>query len=145
MKIVIDSREQLAYEFPNQATKVAVLPCGDYSLEGGEHLVAIERKTIGDVIACLTTGRERFERELHRGKALEYFCLVLECSLGELVNGRYHSKMNPNSAMQSLLAFSIRYRLPVFFCENRQYGQRITESVLLKYAREAEKQYKTII
>jgi hypothetical protein len=34
------------------------------------------------------------------------------------------------------MAFSVRYRLPAFFCESREYGQRITESLLCKYARE---------
>ena len=143
MKIVTDSREQLPYQF-RTPSEVGALPCGDYSLAGGEHLVAVERKTIDDLIGCLTSGRERFERELHKGKALDYFALVVEASLTDLANGKYRSKMNPRSAVQSLLAFSIRYRLPIFFCESRRYGQRITESLLCKYAREIEKRWQSI-
>ena len=35
-------------------------------------------------------------------------------------------------------------QLPVFFCESREYAQRVTESLLCKYAREVEKQHKAI-
>ena len=144
MKIVIDSREQLPYRFET-ASEVGALSVGDYSIAGIEHLVAVERKTLDDVIGSLTTGRSRFEKELHRGRALDYFALVIEASLSDLANGNYRSKMLPKSAIQSLMAFSVRYRLPVFFCESRQYGQRVTESLLLKFAREIEKKAGLIV
>lgn len=138
MKIIIDSREQQPYTFetPNER---GALETGDYSIQGLENRVAIERKTVDDLIGCLTTGRERFERELYRARSLDYFAVVIEGSLRELANGEYRSQMNPKSAIQSLLAFSVRYRLPVFFCENRSYGERVTESLLLKYHRQLVK------
>ena len=112
---------------------------GDYSILGAESFIAVERKTLPDLISCLCNGRERFERELYRGKSLDYFAMIVECSLSDLVNGSYRSKMTPKSAIQSILAFSVRYRLPVFFVENRKYGARVTESLLLKYAKELKK------
>lgn len=141
--IAIDTREQQPYEF-KESSMVETVPTGDYSLVGLENHISIERKELNDLIGCLTTGRDRFEKELHKGKALDYFALVVEASLSDLANGRYRSDMNPKSAIQSLLAFSVRYRLPIFFAENREYGQRVTESLLLKYARELEKKFKEI-
>lgn len=143
MKIVIDSREQLPYRFQTPC-ETGTLQVGDYSLAGGEHLISIERKELGDLINCLSHDRERFERELYRARALDYFALMIEASLSDLINGRYRSKMAPKSAVQSLLAFSIRYRLPIFFAENRSHGQWVTESLLLKYARESQKKVKLI-
>lgn len=143
MQILIDTREQLPYKFENPS-EIGTVPVGDYSIAGLEDLVAIERKELNDLIGCLTTGRERFERELHKGRALDYFALVIEAKLSDLANGHYRSDMNPKSAIQSLLAFSVRYRLPIFFCENRKYGARVTESLLLKFAREIEKRHKAI-
>ena len=99
----------------------------------------VERKELNDLIGCLTNGRKRFEKELYRGKALDYMALVVEATLSDIVNHNYRSEMQPKAAIQSLLAFSIRYMLPIWFCESRQYGQRVTESLLLKYARELEK------
>ena len=141
--ILIDSREQKGYDFSGP-TEVIGLPVGDYSIVGLENHVAVERKELGDLINCLSHDRERFERELFKGRALSYFALVVEASLSDIANGRYRSDMNPKSAIQSLLAFSVRYRLPIFFCENRKYGQRVTESLLMKYCREIEKRYQVI-
>jgi ERCC4-type nuclease len=138
MRIKIDSREQKPYTFQTPY-ETGALKVGDYSICGLENHIAVERKEINDLIGCLTTGRERFERELHKGKALDYFALVIEATLSDLTNGRYRSKMLPKSAIQSLLAFSVRYRLPIFFAENREYGQGVTESLLLKFTREIKK------
>lgn len=143
MILKTDSREQRPYEFKTPS-QVGTLPTGDYSICGLEDHVAIERKTLDDLIGCLTKDRDRFERELFKGKALDYFALVVESTLSDLANGEYKSQMSPKSAIQSLLAFSIRYRLPVWFCESRAYGQRITESLLCKYAREVEKRYRAL-
>jgi len=143
LTIKIDTREQQPYKFES-ASEVGTIPIGDYSLCGLENHIAIERKELNELISCLTTGRERFERELYKARVLDYFALVVEASLSDLANGNYRSQMGPKSAIQSLLAFSIRYRLPIFFCENRKYGRRITESLLCKYAREIEKKFKEI-
>ena len=143
MKFKIDSREQLPYQFETPS-EVGALSCGDYSIVGLENRISIERKELGDLISCLSHDRARFEKELLKGKALDYFAVVIEASLSDLANGKYRSKMNPRSAMQSLLAFSVRYRLPIFFAESREYGQRVTESLLLKYVREIEKRARMI-
>ena len=143
MTILTDSREQKPYEFKTPSG-IGTLSCGDYSIQGLQDYISIERKSLPDLIASLSNGRDRFERELYRGKSLDYFCLVIECSLSDIIEHKYKSQMEPKAAIQSLLAFSIRYRLPVWFCESRQYGQRVTESLLLKYANEIEKRYECI-
>lgn len=143
MKILIDSREQQPYQF-SIPSEIGTLQIGDYSIQNLENFISIERKELNDLIGCLTKGRARFERELFKSKKLEYFALVIEASLSDIANGDYRSRTNPKSVIQSLLTFSIRYRLPIFFCENRLYGQRITESLLCKFAREIEKQYQLI-
>ena len=143
MLIKIDTREQLPYSFiiPSE---VGTLPIGDYSISGLEHNISIERKTLDDLVGCLTQQRERFERELFRGKTLDYFTLVVEGSLSDIQMRKYFSKTPSEAVIQSLLAFSVRYRLPVFFCENRKFGERVTESLLCKFAREIEKQGKAL-
>ena len=143
MIIKVDSREKRPYRFENPL-EVGTVPVGDYSICGLENHIAIERKELNDLIGCLTTDRKRFEKELYRGRTLDYFALVIEASLSDLVNGSYRSQTIPKAAIQSLLAFSIRYRLPIFFCESREYGQRITEGLLCKYAREVEKKFEQI-
>jgi ERCC4-type nuclease len=142
MIIKVDTREQQPYEFENSV--VGTLSIGDYSLVGAEYLIAVERKELNDLIGCLTTGRNRFEKELYKARTLDYFALIIEASLSDSVNGHYRSEMYPKSAIQSLLAFSVRYRLPIFFAENREYAQRVTESLLCKYAKEIEQKFELI-
>jgi len=143
MKITIDSREQKPYSFETE-TVTGALATGDYSIAGLQDNIAIERKTIDDLIGCLSKGRDRFERELFRGKSLDYFALIVEADLKDIVNHAYRSEMLPRAVIQSLLAFSVRYKMPIWFCGNREYGQRITESLLVKYGREIEKTWKAV-
>ena len=133
--IRIDTREQLPYSFTTSA-ELGTLSVGDYSLSGLENTISLERKSLNDLVGSLTYERERFERELANAMPLEYFALVLECSLSDLVNKRYRSAASPKSIIQSLLTFSVRYRLPVWFAENRNYAQRLVESLLSKFERE---------
>ena len=141
--IKVDSREQKPYKF-EMPSEVGALPCGDYSIAGLENHIAIERKELNDLIGCLTADRERFEKELYKARALDYFALVIEASLKDLISGNYRSQMGPKSAVQSLLTFSIRYRLPIFFAKSREYGQRVTESLLQKYYLELVKRIEAV-
>ncbi len=143
MKILIDTREKLPYRFQT-SSETGTIPVGDYSIQGLEDYIAIERKELNDLIGCLSKDRSRFERELFKAKALDYFALVIEASLSDIINHNYRSQMEPKAVVQSLLAFSVRYRLPIFFCENREYGARVTGSLLLKYSREIERKHQAL-
>ena len=143
IQIIIDSREQRPYHFDFPVV-VTGLKVGDYSLVGFEDEISLERKSLSDLIGSLSQGRDRFERELSRGRALDYFALIVEGSMRDITEGRYRSKMNPEAVIQSLMAFSIRYRIPIFFAGNRRGGQKITESLLVKYHREAEKRLRAV-
>lgn len=135
MIVLIDSREQMPYGFEgyDAQTERGTLPTGDYSLAGFEDRVAIERKSLDDLIACLCVGRERFERELCRSGALDYFAVVVEAPFSDILAGRFRSRMTVNSAVESLAAFSTRYKVPFLFCGNRAGGERMTYSLLAKY------------
>jgi ERCC4-type nuclease len=140
--VVIDTREQnpLGFTLP---TERGTLTTGDYSIRGLEMFVAVERKSADDLVGSLKgQNRERFERELSRGRGLDYFCLVVESDLRTLAAGQYCSNMTPASVVQSLLAFSVRYNLPIFFCPDRPHAGRVVESLLTKYVDEIHKRMK---
>ena len=137
-----DSREQRPYLFPDYPVIRTGLMTGDYSLLNFEGNIGIERKTLDDIVSSLSHGRDRFERELSRGAEMSYFALIIEATMNDIIQGHYRSKMSPEAVIQSLMAFSVRYGMPVFFCGDRVGGQKITESLLVKYHREAEKRLK---
>jgi ERCC4-type nuclease len=143
--IIIDTREQDPLRFTLPVER-GTLTTGDYSMKGLERFIGIERKSPDDLTGCLKNGqRERFERELSRGRGLDYFALVVEADMSALAAGEYRSAMLPKAVMQSLLCFSVRYRLPIFFCPGRAYAARVIESLLIKYATEVEKRYEALM
>jgi DNA excision repair protein ERCC-4 len=145
LTFLVDTREQAPFEFPGCQTVRAALLVGDYSVAGLEGVVAVERKSLDDLLGCLTTGRERFEKELVRGRGLRYFAVVVERPLGDILDGRFRNGITPEAAFQSLIAFSVRYRLPFFFCQSRAEAERVTGSLLRKAARETFKEFTGIM
>ena len=144
MKIITDSREQLPYEFSSYQVEIstAALPAGDYSLAGFTDRIGIERKSLDDLIGCLTgKDRDRFERELAKAGSFERFVVVVESSLQDVSFKRYRSAMSPHSVLQSVTAFYIRYGVPFLFCGDRAGGEYITHSILSKYLYEIDKRY----
>ena len=135
MRLIVDSREQRPFTFKNYDAQIerGTLPTGDYSIPAFEDRVAIERKSLDDLIACLSHDRERFERELCRARALDYFAVVVEAQWLDVLRGSYRSRMRSEAAIESVASFSTRYRTPFLFCGNRQGGERMTYSLLAKY------------
>jgi ERCC4-type nuclease len=144
MKIAVDNREQLAYGFVGYDCTVepATLGTGDYSIVGFEDKIAVERKSIDDLLGCLTSGRERFERELSRARSLDRFCVVVEASFEDLAKGMYSSAIKPHDACQSVIAWQIRYDTPFIFAGSRKACEYYTYSFLAKYLYEIEQKYR---
>jgi len=129
--IAIDTREQRPYEF--DGAQVVTLPTGDYSIVGLEDRVTIERKTRTDAYGSLGYGRARFRREFERLTEYDYAVVVVEDTVSGFLHRPAHSKMNPRSALGSLLAWSVRYRVPVFFAGDREHGRALTRKLLEMY------------
>ena len=100
IRIVVDTRERAPQRF-RHPTVSGALPAGDYSIWAFEDRVAIERKSVDDLVGCLKgQGRVRFERALQRSRGLDYFGLILEGTLSTLLPGQYQSEMSPPSVIQ---------------------------------------------
>ena len=136
MIVQIDSREQLPYDFKRYEceTVVAGLPTGDYGLVG-YGLVAVERKSIDDLVGALTVGRQRFELELERSRALDYFAVVIEASMDDIRLHKYTSRASPHSMLQSVLSLGVEFRAPFIFAGSRTGGEYTTFHVLRHWLR----------
>jgi DNA excision repair protein ERCC-4 len=141
MRILCDSREQKPFLFGGYDVQVerAALPTGDYSLPAFEDKIAVERKNgIDELVTCLSRDRDRFSRELARAQSFEYFAVIIEGRLDDIMAGRYRSRMSSNAVIESIAALSVRYRMAFLFCGNRAQAERMTYSLLSKYQREIE-------
>ena len=88
---------------------IGTLSEGDYSVCGLEDRIAIERKSLSDLVSSLTHDRKRFEKELAKTRSYQRFYVVCECSAEDILSGRYRSEASPASVWESICAFSIRY------------------------------------
>jgi ERCC4-type nuclease len=133
IRIVIDSREQRPYRYPGAVVKA--LNAGDYSVEGAEHLVAIERKSKSDAFNSLGRNRGRFEREVQRLAELRYAAIVIESTLADFLRTPAFSQMSARAAARSLLTWSVKYRLPMFWAGDRRHGRAVTMRLLEAFVR----------
>lgn len=140
MTILVDTREQLPYNFTGLhmdpsvdplereiGVARATLAAGDYSIAGHEHGgFALERKSLADAYSTFTTGRERFERELERGRVFEYFGIVVEATWrGMNVPPPHVERVKPATVIKSLLSWSIDYGVHVFAADDREIGRAL--------------------
>ena len=144
--IVTDSREQAPWSFDSSplysdtSVTVGKLESGDYSVKGLESVVAIERKALPDLIACLGRERPRFERELERSRGLEFFGVVVESDFQSVAKGQYRSMLSPHSACQSICAWTARWGVNFFFAGSRAAGEYVAWSLLKQFVEGKRKQ-----
>ena len=133
--IVIDNREQMPFVFTGSPTRPGTLDTGDYSVAGLEHLVAVERKSLDDLLACCGRERDRFKRELQRLRAYRFRLLVVETDVATLAAGGWRSKLKPSHVLGSLAAWTAQYGLPVWLGGSHEACGQHVERYLYQAAR----------
>jgi ERCC4-type nuclease len=84
--ILADTREQQPYSFPC-ATNRKALAAGDYSVEGLEERVAVERKSLSDFVHTVIHDHARFGREMLLLSTYDAACVVVEADLDAVLRG----------------------------------------------------------
>ncbi len=138
MRVVVDSREQSPFRFEGYPCTVqtGTLASADYSLRGFTDRIGIERKSLPDLIGCLSTDRKRFEAELVRLRGFDACAVVVESPASDLRAGRYRSQMDSGAAWQSCLALSVRCKIPFWFCDSRADAERTTFDLLRHFVQD---------
>jgi len=131
MTIAIDTREQLPFDFsPDVVVARATLTTGDYSLVGLEEQVAIERKSLNDLVNSVIHDRKRFGAELRRLQVMEHRAVVVEASVADVINRRYRSEAHPNAVLAATNGIFVHYGVPVFFWGSRPHARLLLEDLL---------------
>ncbi len=136
MKIIIDSREQKPLSFPRDKMVSQVvrlkLDVGDYGFqfrEGYRCKVFFERKSIPDLFSTLTSGYERFRREIMRAKNSEVELIVaIEGTISEVLKGHKHSKVKGLTILKTLSMLRAKYKIShQFYCSRKMMAKGILE------------------
>jgi len=102
---IVDTREQAPVDLAPLKSIEGTLTTGDYSVVGLEHVVAIERKSLPDLLGCVGVSRERFDREVQRLLAYPVRAIVVESSWAELETGGWRSQVSPSAVTGSCLGW----------------------------------------
>ncbi len=146
LQIVIDNREQAPWGFPGHLAKVSwgTLNAGDYALAGDKRF-AIERKSLDDFLGTISTGWDRFCREIDRMDAADFPAKVVivegnfeACCFrqdaatggGLLPPDHRHFNLTPQFVTRRIAELTMR-GVSVLFAGNASYAAAVALKILL--------------
>ena len=139
--IIIDTREQQPWSFNHHSIANKKLDAGDYSLEGFENILAIERKKSVCEIANNIV-ESRFKDALERLGQLKYSFLLLEFDLEDVLSYPIGSslpkrlwdktKITPTFLLRHILDWELKYNIKVFFCGSPSNAEKLAEYIFRK-------------
>ena len=92
--------------------------------------MAVERKSKSDAYGSLGSGRARLRREFEKLARYDYAAIVIEASMSDFLRPPGFSKMRPSSAINTLVSWSVKYGVHVYFACTRQYARALTYRIL---------------
>jgi ERCC4-type nuclease len=140
----VDTREQQPLDLTPLQVVTATLTTGDYSVQGLEHIVAIERKSLPDLIGCVGVERDRFDREAQRLLAYPVRALVVEATWPDIEAGDWRSKVTPAAALGSLLGW-IAAGLPVIMAGDHKRCGQFVSRILFTAARRRYREARALL
>ena len=130
--IVIDTREQAPWAFTHPSI-VATVPKGaDYTVQGHEDRIGIERKSAPDLLGCLTRDRERWTRSLEALRSRRWHAIVVEGSLSFVLAGAGRSRAHPSSILGAVCAI-VADGTPILFADDAWSAATLAERLLCKF------------
>jgi ERCC4-type nuclease len=149
--VLIDHREKAPFAFTGfradarqgskaleVPTETAVLPTGDYSLQGFTGRVAVERKSLADLYHTLGQDRERFVEELKRLDRMERSAVVVEADWDAILNRPpANSRLPPKTVFRSILAWQGCFpRVHWWMLPSRRLAEVVTFRLLERFLRD---------
>lgn len=114
------------------------LETGDVALAALPLGVTIERKTVPDFLSCVGSNRERFTRELQRGRYLARLLVIVEGSLPDVLaasRGISHAAI-----LGTVSAWSCRFG-PILFAGSTRLAAELCWRALSAQIRDIQRQH----
>lgn len=151
--IIQDTREQYPWDFtPDGFTTIShKLKTGDYSIQGMEKIVTIERKrSSGEIATNIGAKGKPWKAELERMLNIKYPFIICEFTLDTLMQfpegskiPRYkwqYLRMNAKFMASCLSAYKERYNIEVIYCDGESEARQRALEILKKiYENEKER------
>lgn len=107
----------------------------DYSIDGLEYEIQIERKSLSDLYSTLGQRRFEFQAEIQVLNECEFAAVVIEADWQTiLLSPPPNAQMPPKVVSRTILSWSLRYPRVHWLCAmNRRHGELITFQLLMRY------------
>lgn len=139
--IIIDTREQKPWEFSNHATANHKLDTGDYSIQGLENILAIERKrNISEFANNIT--ESRFIDVVDRLSKTKYSFILFEFDMKDVMNYPIGSnipkrlwnkiRISPAFIIKHIVDLQVEHNIKIIFCGNSTNAEKIALSLMRK-------------
>ena len=146
-RVIVDTREQTPYLFHDLEVKRGKkkfplvvltdkkkLDTGDYSIEGHEDKVTIERKSFEDAMSTFTQGHARFERELDRLQEMQWSAILLEFEWSRIFRIHSDRSINPRAIDGMIHAWAQRFpSVHWFWRPGRLQAEKAAVNILRRY------------
>lgn len=140
INVVIDTREQRPWSFPVHAVKaeIGTLRTGDYALKGDDKF-AIERKSLDDFLGTISSGWERFLREIGRMDRFDAKVIIVEGNFeqccfrdsdGTLSTPDHRHNMLAPAFIAKRIAELSLMGVSILFCGTKDYSAAVAYSIL---------------
>lgn len=124
--VLVDTREKSPFSFSRFSNWIAdekrqKLHAGDYTVEGMEDLLVLERKTLPDLVRTLIQQRPRFFKLCERMSRYRWRALFVQASYRD-VKTPYdeYSLAHPNAVSGTLDALEAKFGIPVIYTSRYQ-------------------------
>lgn len=139
IKIIVDTREQQPWDFPRHEVASRKLDTGDYSMEGFEHLLCIERKKSVSEIANNIT-EKRFKDVINRMTTYKYPFILLEFDLEDVLQYPIGSnvpkkmwdklKISPAFILKHLTELQVYFNIKLLFCGSASNAEKMAIAIM---------------
>ena len=143
--IIVDTREQKPWSFSHHVTANHKLDTGDYSIEGLEHILSIERKRNVAEFANNITER-RFKDVIDRLSKIPHSFILFEFDFDKIMSFPIGSdipkkiwdkiRVSPSFIIKNIIDLQIEHNINIIFCGNSANAETIALAIMKKIHRE---------
>ena len=130
--VLVDTREQQPFDLAGRhpgwikAQRPATLKTGDYSVEGMEDLLVLERKSMVDAIQSVMSRRASFIRSCERLAAFRWKAILIEATYEDMKSyyrdfgDDLQTQAHPNAVCGTYDAIEAKFGIPVLYTSRRR-------------------------
>jgi ERCC4-type nuclease len=137
--IIVDTREQIPWEFGFHVTSRQKLDTGDYSIDGMQHILCIERKRSVSEIANNIT-EKRFKDVLDRMNKIPHSFILLEFNLEDVYQFPVGSdipkklwdkmKISNKYILKYLTLIQLNYNIHIIYCGDSDNAEKMAVQIM---------------